>query len=62
MNPSNPNGPLKKTTIKPLRFDEHTFVELVGMVYEVFSKEKDDVLLEEQRLRRRSEKNLLNLP
>ena len=34
-------------------------VDLVGVVYESFTK-KDLILLEEQRSRRRSEKNLLN--
>ena len=32
---------MKRTTIKPLRFDEHTFVDLVGMVYKVFPQEED---------------------
>ena len=36
-------------------------VDLVGLVYESFIK-KDMILLEEQRSRRRSEKNLLNEP
>ena len=53
---------MKRTTIKLLGFDEHTFVDLVGMVYEVFPQGKDEVLLEEQRLRRRSEKNCLDVP
>ena len=42
-------NPLKRTTIKPLRFDEHTFVDLIGMIYKVFSQGKDDILLEKQR-------------
>ena len=36
-------------------------IDLVGVVYESFTK-KDLILLEEQRLRRRSEKHLLNEP
>ena len=36
-------------------------VDLVGVVYRFFTK-KDMILLEEQRSRRRSEKNLLNKP
>ena len=40
-----------------LGFDEHTFLDLVGMVYKVFLQGKDEVLLEEQRPRRRAMKN-----
>ena len=53
---------MRKNTIKLLRFDYNTFVDLVGMVYGVFSQRKDEVFLEEQRAKRRSEKNLLNVP
>ena len=30
-------------------FDMHTFVDLVGMVYKVFTQEKDEILLKNQR-------------
>ena len=53
---------MRKNIIKLLGFDHNTFVDLVGMVYGVFLQRKDEVLLEEQRSRRRSEKNLLNVP
>ena len=55
-------NPLKITTIKLLEFDEHTFVDLVGIVYEVFPQGKDEDLLEEQRPKRISEKNHLDVP
>ena len=53
---------MRKNTIKLLGFDHNNFVDLVGMVYGVFPQRKDEVLLEEQRHKRRLEKNLLNIP
>ena len=53
---------MRKNTIKLLGFDHNAFVDLVGMVYGVFSQRKDEALLEELRPRRRSEKKLLNVP
>ena len=52
---------MRKDTIKLLKFDHNTFVDLVGMVYGIFSQRKNEVLLEEQIPRRRTEKNLLNV-
>jgi len=44
MNPPNPNGESRgKKPLEKLGFDTHTFVDLVGMVYNLFHEERCDL-------------------